>query len=146
MPLTPPSRDARGVVIPHDHPEIAADDKAIRRISPEFHIVSNEDGARKVSTMAFQPSTDAYSGLSIDLEKQIIEADLDPKVFVTSPQFVGSVWFAVRAIRAEGLQVGSDPRPDNPHHGEVWGSFTKGKKRKLLSLAEWYVAINGVTL
>jgi len=49
-------------------------------------------------------------------------------------------------FRSEGFQVGADPTPDNPHHGEVWGSFSKGKKNRLLSLSVWFVPIDGVSI
>ena len=49
-------------------------------------------------------------------------------------------------MRSEGFQVGSDPLEDNPYHGEVWGQFTKGKKKKLMSMCRWFVPLDGVAL
>ncbi len=143
--LAQPLRDVSGVVVPHDHPEIIATDKVLRRVSPEHHVVV-DGGGQRISTMAFEPSKDAYRGLSVDLERSILEARLDPKLFVTTPRFVGSVWLAAGAARAEGLSVGYDPLPENPHHGEIWGIASKAVKRKLLKLAQWYVEIAGVSI
>jgi hypothetical protein len=42
--------------------------------------------------------------------------------------------------------VGYDPLPDNAHHGEVWGIFSKGRQKKLLNSAQWFVEVDGVFL
>lgn len=147
MPLSEPPRDAHGVVVPHDHPGIADVDRIIRRISGE-HIVADvkAPGGRRVSTLAFQSSTDGNCGMSVDLESSIVEAGLDAPSFVTSPRFMGSVWFHAAHLRSETFQVGYDPLPENAHHGEVWGDFTKGRKSRLLASAKWFVPIQGVLL
>ncbi len=147
MPLSEPPRDANGVVVPHDHPGIADADRIIRRISDE-HIVSDvkAPGGRRVSTLAFQSSTNGNCGMSVDLESSIVNAGLDAPSFVTSPRFMGSVWFHAAHLRSETFQVGYDPLPENPHHGEVWGSFTRGRKNRLLASAQWFVPITGVSL
>lgn len=77
MPLSEPPRDANGVVVPHDHTGIADADRIIRRISDE-HVVSDAKapGGRRVSTLAFQSSTDGNCGMSVDLESSIVEAGL----------------------------------------------------------------------
>ena len=147
MPLSEPPRDADGNVAPHDHQGIAAVDRIIRRISAE-HVVEDAKapGGRRLSTLAFQSSTDGNRGMSVDLEASILEAGLDARAFVTSPRFIASVWFTAGFLRSESLQVGYDPLPDNPHHGEVWGSFTSGRKRRLLGSARWFVRMNDVFL
>lgn len=147
MPLSEPPRDANGVVVPHDHVGIADTDWIIRRISDE-HIVADVKvpGGRRVSTLAFQGSTDGNNGMSVDLECSIVEAGLNARDFVTSPRFMGSIWFSAGFLRSESFQVGYDPLPENPHHGEVWGTFTRGRKNRLLASAKWFVAINGVFL
>ncbi|MBV8568258.1 MAG: hypothetical protein JO366_19875 [Methylobacteriaceae bacterium] len=96
--------------------------------------------------MAFQPSSHGNKGMSIDIEVLILEAQLDPKSFVTKPPFIGSVWFTARTLRNETLKVGYDPLEDNPYHGEVWGNFTVSRKKRLLEAARWYVEIDGVAL
>ena len=145
--LSPPPRNAAGQVEPHNHQEILPDDGVIRRVSLEF-VVPDKDGMPRVSTMAFQPSSVAQGGgLSVDLQREIEESGRDPLQFVTQPPWIGSVRFTAQQLRNEGLMVGYDPLPpDNPFHGEVWGAFSKGKKRKLLQIAQWFVAIPQVAL
>jgi hypothetical protein len=97
--------------------------------------------------MAFKPSTYGTApGMSVDLERQIEEAGIDPRHFVTTPIWTGSVRLVAGEVRAEGLMVGSHPLPVNPFHGEVWGINTKTQQRKLQSMAVWFVAIPGVLL
>ena len=147
MPLSQPPRDAAGEVIPHDHDGIGSTDRIIRRISEQY-VVRDEKASSglRVSSMAFQASTEGNCGMSVDLERSIVEAGLDPARFVTNPPFIGSVWFEAAYLRSETLKVGYDPLDDNVHHGEVWGSFTKGRRSRLLNAAEWFVQIAGVDL
>jgi hypothetical protein len=85
--------------------------------------------------------------MSIDIEQSILEARLDAREFVTRPPFIGSVWFTAGFLRSESLQLGSDPiLPDNPHHGEAWGDFSKRRRGRLLKNAQWFVKIEGVDL
>jgi hypothetical protein len=145
--LSPPPRDAAGRVKPHDHQEIRSDDGVIRRVSEHF-IVEDEDGRRRISSMALSPSSPALGGgLSVDLQREIEEAGLDAVQFVTTPRWIGSVRFAAQQLREAGFMVGFDPLlPDNPYHGAVWGEFSPGKKKRLLRLAQWFVRIDGVAL
>jgi len=82
----------------------------------------------------------------VDLQRQIEEAGLDAKVFVTTPRWTGSIRFEAVQLRNEEFKIGYDPFPDNPYHGEVWGSFTKTKIAKLFQLCEWFVQINNVVI
>jgi len=82
--------------------------------------------------------------MSVDLEPSIISAGLDPRVFVTTGKYPGSVWFTTGYLRTEGLMVGYDPIPENPHHGEVWG--VDRKKRHLHRTSRGFVQIPGVDL
>jgi hypothetical protein len=59
--------------------------------------------------------------MSIDIKKSIEEAALDPRAFVTTPRWIGSVIFKTSVARQRGLLVGSDPIPGNDHHGGVGG-------------------------
>jgi len=142
VPLTPPPRDSNGKVVPHNHPGIGPDDGVIRRVSPH-HLVPDPKvaGGRRLSTKAFTASTEVNGGMSVDLQALIEEAGLDAKAFVISPRWVGAVRFTAGALRGEGLQIGYDPRPDNPYHGEAWGTFTKALKHRLLGLAKWFVPL-----
>lgn len=145
--LSPPPRNAFGQVEPHDHPGIQPADGVIRRIS-EYLIVTDANGGKRVSSMAFSPSSPAQGGgLSVDLQCEIEASGKVATEFVTTPIWIGSIRFTAQQIRDEGFQVGFDPLPpENPFHGEVWGNFTTGKKKKLLRLAEWFVAIPEVAL
>ncbi|MCZ8158653.1 MAG: hypothetical protein O9256_02015 [Rhizobiaceae bacterium] len=150
--LTPPPRDQNGAVEPHDHPEISNDDGVIRRI-PQHWVVPGKDGSPRLSSMAFKASSGENAGMSVDLEALIVEAGLDPRTYVNNPKWVGSVRFTAGSLRAEGFMVGYDPLdeepPDqsaNPYHGEVWGSFSKGKQRRLAEIAAWFVELPGVSL
>jgi hypothetical protein len=145
VPLSKPPLDDTGEVVPHDHDGIANGDRVIRRISEE-HFVPDATGGRRISTMAFQASSDGNRGMSVDLEGSILEAGVDPKTFVTTPRFLGSVWFLAGFLREETFMVGYDPVADNVHHGEVWGNFSKGRQKKLLNAAQWFVEVDGVSL
>ena len=140
MPLAPPPLDGNGQVEPHDHAGIEATDCVIRRISA-LHIVKDEKSAtgRRVSSMAFQPSSGANAGMSVDIEKSIVEAGLDPQNFVLQPPFIGAVKFQVGPLRDEGFKVGFEPLPSNPHHGEVWGTFSASRKKRLAELAQPFI-------
>jgi hypothetical protein len=133
-------------VLPHDHDGIVRDDGVIRRISPLHVVYDPKIGGKKVSTMAFEPSSEVNGGLSVDLQRQIEDAGLVALDYVSEPPWLGSIRFTAGTLRDEGFLVGYDPLPENPHHGEVWGSFTKSKKKQLLRLATWFAAMDGVTL
>jgi hypothetical protein len=82
--------------------------------------------------------------MSIDLERQIIEAGQIPQDFVTTPYWTGSVRFVASEVRTAGFRVGSHPIDGNPHHGEIWGVSTKTHQKLLQSMAVWFVPIPGV--
>ncbi|WP_324779907.1 hypothetical protein [Thiobacillus sedimenti] len=84
--------------------------------------------------------------MSVDLQAQIEEAGLSAVDYVTTPPWLGSVRFEAGVLRAEGYQVGFDPLDDNPHHGEVWGSFSKSRQRRLKQLCTWFVSIEGASI
>ncbi len=141
MPLEPPPRDGQGEVLPHDHAGIEAGDGVLRRVSPLFMVDDPKVQGKRLSTQAFRPSNNG-GGMSVDLQRLIEEAGLDPKQYVLSPPWVGAVRFKAGALRGVGLMVGYDPLPlDNPYHGEVWGRFSKAVQNRLLNLAEWFVNI-----
>ncbi len=96
--------------------------------------------------MAFKASSGPNAGMSIDLKQQIEEAGLDARIYVTTPRWIGSIRCTAGALRAEGFDVGFDPRGDNPYHGQVWGRFSKAKQRNLQTLWAWFVCIPGVSI
>jgi len=118
VPLSLPPRDAHGKVIPHDHSGIGSADGIIRRI-PEHWIVKEADGRRRLSSLAFSPSSGPNGGMSVDLQAQIEEGGLNCRDYITgtSPVSLGSIRFEAGALRGAGLQVGFNPMPSNPHHG-----------------------------
>lgn len=141
MPLDPPPLNDDGEVIPHDHAGICDSDGVIRRISPQHLVYDEKIGGKRISSLAFQPSTGDRGGMAIDLQRLIEEAGLDARAFVSSPPWIGAVRFTAQALRGEGLDVGFHPLPENPYHGEVWGGFSKRVKHRLLALAEEFVPI-----
>jgi hypothetical protein len=146
LPLKPPPHDDNGRVIPHDHEDISNDDWVIRRIPGEQLVFDPKVGGKRISSIAFSPSSGLNGGMSVDLQKQIEDAGLDAQVFVTTPHWIGSVRFNVGQLRNEEFKVGYDPLKDNLYHGEVWGSFTTSKKRRLKQLCVWFVQIENVTI
>lgn len=145
MPLHQPPRDSDGNVEPHDHEGIQIGDGVIRRVSDQQVVTDPKTGGRRLSSMVFKPSTGPKAGMSVDLEKEIEKAGLNARAYVTTPRWVGSVRFEAGALRGEAFMVGFDPLPDNPHHGEVWGTFSKSKQRRLRELCQWFVLIDGVS-
>ena len=134
MPLIPPPRDQHGVV-PHDHAEIFADALVIRRISDKWTVIDPKSpSGKRLSSTAFEKSSGVNGGMSIDLKRQIEEAGHDPVQWVTTPRFTASVTLRVGDLRAEAFQVGFDPLDENAFHGEVWGVFSRGNKKKLMNL------------
>jgi len=146
-------------VEPYDEPAIENDDVIIRRVNRDQHVVRDEiTGTLRTSSKLFSPSSGLNGGMSVDLLK-LIEADgLNVQEYVTTPVFTGSVQFAAHAVRTAGLRVGYDPIkdmpgvPDNPYHGEVWGSpqnprkFTTTQKRALAKASTWFVELAGVEI
>src|SRR5882724_929546 len=129
--------------MPHDHEGIDSTNGIIRRITDQ-HIVEDAQGRKRLSSMAFNPSSGPQGGMSVDLQAQIEEAGLNCREFIntTTPQCTGAVRFQAGALRGENLQVGFSPLPTNPYHGEVWGNFTDAMKRRILpSLASWFMEI-----
>lgn len=141
----PPPRNIAGEVQPHDHAEILSQHVVIRRISDK-QIVFDGNGQRRISSIAYKPSSRPPGGMSIDIEPFIVAKALNPKEYVTTPVWMGSVWFLVETLRADSLLVGYDPLPTNDAHGEVWGADTRPQWRKLQRVAAWYVEIPGVGL
>jgi hypothetical protein len=147
LPLDQPPHDANGQVVAHNHPGILANDGIIRRVShqqttPDEKVV----GGWRISSMVFKASSGPNGGMSIDLQTQIEEAGLDAREYVTNPKWVGSIRFQAGELRGEGFQVGYDPLPDNPYHGEVWGNFSKSQQARLRAICIWFVPIDGVAI
>lgn len=141
MPLDPPPRDSQGEVLPHDHPGILPDDGVIRRVSPQHWVYDAKIQGKRLSSITFKPSTGPREGMSVDLQKLIEEAGLNPKTYIMSPPWIGAVRFTAGSLRGEGLMVGYDPDAGNPYHGQVWGTFTRKTPERLAALATEFVPI-----
>lgn len=143
-------------VDPYDETQIAADDTVIRRINPEQHVVWDENRQRyRIASKAYSKSSGLKGGMSVDIEALIIAAEKDPKTYVTTPVFTGSVAFSAKEIRSLDLIIGYEPIkdipgiPDNPFHGEVWPKteakrLSSQQKDGLASMASWYVPLPNV--
>ena len=146
MPLQLPPRDEHGTT-PHDHAGIGDDDLVIRRINKEWVVEDPKvPGGKRLTSVALEPSSGPNGGLSVDLKRQIEEAGHDAKQWVSTPKFTGSIVLRVGDLRAENYKVGYDPVEDNPHHGEVWGQFSRGRKKKVMSMSSWFVPMEGIAL
>jgi hypothetical protein len=133
-------------VIPHDHAGIDASDGVIRRVSEQQVVIDEKTGGKRLSSMVFRASSGLNGGMSIDLQTQIEDAGLDARMFVTTPRWIGSLRFETGALRTASFQVGFDPLPENPHHREVWGTFSRSNQQKLRELCQWFVLIPGVEI
>ncbi|MEZ5537661.1 MAG: hypothetical protein R3F02_18835 [Thiolinea sp.] len=136
---------------PYDEDRIKPEDLIIRRVNPNYHIVWDENRqCNRISSKLISPSSTGSKGMSVDIEALIVAADIDPKHFVTTPVYTGSVAFPARVVRDLGLMVGYEPIPGNPYHGEVWsspcGKFSRRQKKGLCSSSKWYVKLAGVDL
>ena len=118
----------------------------IRRISDKYLVVDPKIGGKRISSMAFSPSSGSNGGMSVDLQKLIEGAGIDARTFVTTPVWIGSVRLKVGDLRKEKLKVGFEPTKANQFHGEVWGNFTMEKKERLKELSEWFVPIEDVSI
>jgi hypothetical protein len=103
-------------------------------------------GCQRISSIAFKASTGDSNGMSIDLQRQIEEAGLNSRTYVTTPRWIGSVRFVASELRGLGLQVGYHPLESNPYHGEVWGAFNKTQQNGLRIACEWFVEIPDVSI
>ena len=91
--------------------------------------------------------------MSVDLERFIRESGQDPRVYVTTPRWYGSLQLSVGSVRDANLLVGYDPVPENPYHGQIWskdGKPTRGQQkqqeRALRRISAWFVEIPGVEI
>lgn len=139
-------------VDPYDEDQIDENDVVIRRINPRQHVVWDDNlGRRRVSSKAFSPSSRSNGGMSVDIEALIVADGHDPHEYVTTPIFTGSVALRAGDARALQLRIGYDPLPDNPYHGEVWGSsrpnrFSRRQKNGLIAASTWYVELKDVAI
>lgn len=133
-----PPRDGEGRVIPYDDPDIGDDEGLIRHINPEHHVVYDKNsGEKRLSTGAFSESSKPPGGMSVDLEQRLLNDGKDSLAMLPDPGF-GAVRLIAGHMRELQCQIGSDPLPNNPYHGEVWG-IGKGRstKMRIMDRMQW---------
>jgi len=75
-------------VDPYDEEKIGSTDVIIRRINPNQHVIWDDNqNCQRVSTKAFSPSSGENGGMSVDIESLIIENNINPEEYVTTPIF-----------------------------------------------------------
>jgi hypothetical protein len=122
-----PPKDDNGETLPHDDPDILPEHFVVR------HTSTREVYQGRVSSGAYSESGDPNGGMSVDIEALLVVAGLDLCHYV--PAGYGAVRLNVGELRSLGLQVGSDPRPENPQHGAVWGLRSSGKRKAVARIA-----------
>lgn len=134
--MAEPPRDAKGLVVPHNDPDIDAADGLLRRIDPVNHVVWDKKlGRYRVSSGAFSESSVPNGGMSVDLEELMLAAGHDPVSDLDTDW--GLVRLIAGQLRNKNCLVGSDPLPDNPYHGEVWNTSGRGGKIKVGKSFSW---------
>jgi hypothetical protein len=145
-------------MLPHDEPAIGNADSIIRRVNPGQHVVFDENiGQNRISSKLFKPSSGENGGMSVDILALMVADGVDPRRFVTSSTFLGSLVFQAGVARGVGLWIGYDPITgdplieDNPYHGEVWGHprpnrFTAAQQTALRKASTWFVELDGVVI
>ena len=138
--------NADGAVRPHDDPEIDPRSSLVRYINPEYHLVFDENAGRfRIGSGAFSATSgDPFNGMSVDVGQSMAAAGL--AAFERTPRGFGAVEIDVGDARSLQLQVGTDPLPGNPFHGQIWG-VKSSKRAKLHRLVKgWLVALDGVAI
>ena len=140
--LDEPPRNEDGEVTPHDHDGILGEDRIIRRVAREW--VVEKRGKKCLSSIAYSPSSGPAGGMSVDVYELIASDGLDPVEYIKDPKHIGAVIIPVSGVRGLGFNVGYHPMDGKKYHSEVWGGFSRGNKRKMSEMAEWFVEIPGV--
>ena len=136
-----PPRDADGCVEPHDHGQIQDEDILLRGI-PEQWIKPAPNGGCRISSGAFQASSDAYGGLSLGAKKMLecLERTADEWA---AGRFSAVVCFPAGMLRTAGVQIGWDPLDKDPAHCNAWAAsgepFPKAKslRKDLTTKTKW---------
>jgi hypothetical protein len=82
--------------------------------------------------------------MSVDLGQLLEEADKELDAMV--PQGFGAVAIHIGIVRGHGLEVGSDPEPQNPYHGQIWGVKNNKYRKVQDAVAGWVIGLDGVSL
>lgn len=135
--MADPPRDENGIVQPHDDHDIRDDDGLLRYVDPANHLAPDKNtGGWRISSGLFSESSYPGGGVSVDLERPMVEETGSNMTGLRNPAF-GIVRLITGDMRNKlGLKVGSDPKDDNPYHANVWGTKNKKKKRGILAMAD----------
>ena len=134
------------MVLPHDDEDLMTQSILIRHINRLHHVYFDENRqGNRIKSAAFSHSSgDPNYGMSVDLG-QLLQEEGFPDDYMV-PEGFGAVKLGVGDVRALGLPVGSDPRPHNRFHGQVW-KVKETKRLKLQNLViDWVVRIPEVDL
>ncbi len=127
-----PPRDADDCVIPHDHPQIQDEDILIRGIPYEQTLSDGENG-RRISTGAFDASSEKYGGLSV-AAKKVLECLGKTSDEWAAGRFSAVVCFPAKVLRKRGIQIGWEPLEDDRAHCNAWAAsgdpFPRAKSLK----------------
>jgi hypothetical protein len=141
MPLDRQAVDGDGITLAHDHPGLLGTDLVFRLIPKQWRVPGSSPGIWRLSTQAFENSSDRYGGCSVLLANLLAEAQVSIDDIVAERGALGAIKLAVSEIRVRSLQVGFDPLPDDPFHGQIWGKITKGVSKGLLGVSSWAVEV-----
>ena len=122
-----PPRDVAGCVTPHDHEQIYPADIMLRGI-PVHWIKETESGERRISSGAFQASSDKYKGMSLGAKK-VLECYEKSVEEWARDRFGAVVCLPVGKLKNAGMQVGWDPTADDPSHCNAWGNLGKSLQK-----------------
>lgn len=136
--MADPPRDEDGIVQPHNDSDIRDDDGLLRYLNPAAnHLAPDQNtGGWRISSALFSESSYPGGGMSVDLERPMVEETGSNMTGLPSPEF-GIVRLITGDMRNKlGLKVGSDPKDDNPYHANVWGTKNKKKRSNILAMAD----------
>lgn len=108
-----------------------SDNVIVWRRIPPWHFQPLENGGKRPSTAAFDDDPDG-SSMSVDVDEgQGWMGTLQ------GHDGFGLVELTVGYLRSLGFDVVPKAVEGNPHHAEVVGKKTDGKKRKMMKSARW---------
>ena len=117
-------------MVPHDHEEILPDDVMLRGI-PERHILPVEGGGVRISSGAFQTSSDGRGGGFSLSAKKVLDCLGKSVDEWAAGRFGAVVCFPAEVLREAKMRIGWDPTPDDPSHCNAWGALGKSLRKRL---------------
>jgi len=142
-----PARDADGNVLPHDDPlTVPSEWTLLRHVHPLQWARDERTGSYRPHSNAFAFSSEGSRSMSVDLEQPMVAEGISLTHYALR---AGKGVVRITAVKARELQlrVGSEPIPDNRHHGGIWEPdppITKNqldKRIKALSRSSELVAL-----